>query len=100
MIGRSLAAEEEVSETRPSKCRSRPAMILRSVVFPHPDGPNTQTNSLGLMRKDRSLSAVTADARPTAGNCLHRMSTLRAFISATHVHDDGLAAAEPVRSTE
>ena len=33
------------SDTSPRVGRSRPATHFRSVVFPHPDGPTTQTNS-------------------------------------------------------
>src|SRR5918993_1280288 len=44
----------------PALCRSSPAMMRRSVVFPQPEGPRKQTNSPGVISRSTSFSAVKA----------------------------------------
>ena len=46
--------------TSPALGGSRPAMHLRSVVLPQPDGPTTQTNSLSSTENETSPIACVA----------------------------------------
>ena len=57
----------------PEDCGSSPAMALKSVVFPHPDGPRKQMNSLSLISRERSCTATNSP------KCFVRFSMRRKF---------------------
>ena len=57
----------------PEDWGSSPAIALKSVVFPHPDGPRKQMNSLSLISRERSCTATNSP------KCFVRFSMRRKF---------------------
>src|ERR1700722_134740 len=56
----SLATSRPSKRIEPPSASSKPAMIFRVVVLPHPDGPSKDRNSPWPALSDRSSTALTA----------------------------------------
>src|SRR5512142_1079693 len=58
-LGETSLTTRSPMEMIPLETSSRPAIILRAVVLPQPEGPTRTRNSLSLISIERSLTAVT-----------------------------------------
>src|SRR5207245_1813298 len=88
---RGRTTTEPSTTMRPSSSATRPCMARSKVVFPHPDGPSTQTDSWS--RTARSRSAKTVSSPPP--NVLLARSTTRRSATATRPRSAPASPAPP-----
>src|SRR5690606_21258089 len=72
--------ERPRSSTSPESGSSNPAIILRVVVLPQPDGPRRAKNSPSSMVNDTSSTALNAAEPRRSSNCLTRFLTSTAGV--------------------
>src|SRR5215831_19654826 len=99
MAGGSADTSRPFMRTTPAFCRSSPAMIRRSVVFPHPLGPRKHTNSPGATasvtpcRATKPPNFLAMPSRATAAGRAPSLTGRRPLAPAGHHLEEARAVA-------
>src|SRR3989337_2171274 len=84
LLGGRSVIRSSPTKTSPAVGVSKPAIIRRTVVFPHPDGPSRVTRLPSLTSRDPPSTATTGPLRPRPSNTFLSLSTRTALAIVHH----------------